>query len=479
MVIPFLISCITLVFANARITSVFSQEGDWSNPINISNSSSDSYSPSIAADPEGGVHLIWVEIIENNSSLIMYSQFKNGYWSQPVDIFLSSRISAVSEPSLVCDSHGFLHLAYFANGIEYSTAFAPQAGAAPGWTRPQTLVSLANYMAAPDLVLGPGNSLYLTYAIQVGSGSGVYVLISDDQGKTWSQPVSVYENFSNSRFVNDPQISVDSTGRIHLVWVESNYPETFPPLGIHYANSLDGTDWSDPVALANGPYGYPQMFVSSIDDVHVIWSGSADDRYKFHTWSRDGGETWSDPWRNTDLGGYQGYPAMVEDSDGRLYWLQVGTVFNLPGLSEGLKASLYLNKFSDSSWSSGEILFRSSITSQNMRDVTAAVALGNTLFVANMNPLTKSQNQYQFDIYSLNKVLESNPIAPVIIVDSRVQPTQLSTQYVIPISTKTPLSFPSSPSSISQSPQDIITVSMISSGVIIFISVLVILNRRK
>jgi hypothetical protein len=119
--------------------------------------------------------------------------------------------------------------------------------------------------------------------------------------------------------VDRARVVTDSRGGVHVGWTEFAYPETLPPLGVRYAHSRDqGTTWSVPLKV-NGPYDYVGMAVIEPDKIHMVWSGTNPDRRRFHRWSRDGGITWSEIWRNPRLGGYQGWPALAVDSEQTLY----------------------------------------------------------------------------------------------------------------------------------------------------------------
>ncbi len=201
------------------------------------------------------------------------------------------------------------------------------------------------------------DQIHLVYAIQVGATSGIYYIKTNDGGETWEYPIQVFANSSANRMVDQPKVAVDGQGQVHVIWVENNYPETYPPIGIRYSSSPDGVAWSKPRSLADGPYSDPAILVVGDRDIHAVWSGTATDRFKFHTWSQDAGITWTDTWRNSELGGIQGSPALAADSLGRIYWLKVGTIFSLLGGAYPNPDCLHENIFEDKVWSGGSIIF--------------------------------------------------------------------------------------------------------------------------
>ena len=368
---------------NAQSQSV---GGNWSRPINLSDSEGQSSSPSITADPSGMVHLVWNEEVNADEKVILYSRLGNGTWSAPVDVF----VNASGAPIIASNSQGYLHLVWSgAGGYLYSKVYAPLAGSAHYWSKPQVLVPSENYLGTYDLAVGEGQALgtiCLTHAKQIGENSGVYLTCSLDNGNTWDERQLVYENLSPDRMVNNPRIAIGEDRGIHVVWVESNYPETFPPLGLRFASSKDhGETWSNVYSLADGPYADPEIIIRSNQEIHVVWSGTGDDRFKFHCWSKDEGFNWFPMWRNEEVGGLTGWPALVEDSVSRLHWIMVGDIFSLPEGSP--KDALYYSVYNNNIWSPGEEVCRETIPEQNMRDVSAVVSLGNQLHVTVTSPV--------------------------------------------------------------------------------------------
>lgn len=386
------------------------QAGSWSNPVNISESAGNSSFPSLTVDAFGNVHLVWIEEIGPDEVVVMYTSLNENGWSDPIDIFASSSVDPIRDVQLLGDSSGNLHIFLYWQGIRYSRADAMEAGSARSWLSPEMLVQPYYALTSPYATIAPDDSIHLVYAIQTGSGSGLYAIQSVDYGEIWSDPIGVYISPSATQAIDKAVMAVDGAGTQHVVWGETNYPETFPPVGIRYTSSADGQVWKEPDSLADGPYAEPAILAAEDSSLHVVWSGTATARYKFHSWSKDSGNTWTDPWRNEDLGGIQGSPALCADSLDRIYWLQVGTIFSLPDSDLVNNDGLLENIFQERNWSSGAILLTGSVEQQNLANVTAVIAQGNQLHAALMNPLSIDNGSYQFEIFYLYKSLDAPPI---------------------------------------------------------------------
>jgi hypothetical protein len=111
---------------------------------------------------------------------------------------------------------------------------------------------------------------------------------------------------------------------MHVVWTEFYYPESWPPHGVFYSRSIDGgSTWSVPKVMAQG--GFDQININVVDDnnIHVVWNGAAGTGGRYHRWSSDGGQTWSDTEEviPAGLGGTEGLPQLVSDQSGTVHML--------------------------------------------------------------------------------------------------------------------------------------------------------------
>jgi hypothetical protein len=404
---------VLLAWASPR-SGAYAQTEDqtgWSEPVNLSNSPTQSNNPSLAADPAGGVHAVWSEDTGENEGQIWYARLEGDTWSKPIDVLLTPGGSLPTYPALAADAGGLLHVVWQGGGrIYYSQAFAADVQSAWAWTPAQPLVDSQNFLSAPDLCVGAQGETYVGYAATIGERSGIYVVRSPDGGAHWGQESLVYANPRDDRLVDKPRVEVGPDGMLHVVWAESAYPDTYPPLGIWYSSSADqGATWREPVLLAEGPYADPEIVTKAEHEVHVVWSGTGTDRFKFHSWSADNGQTWSFPWRNEALGGFQGLPALVSDGSGKLHWIQIGSLFGQ--IEPGVHLDhLFEQEWLGDRWTEGEVILSNADVGQNMAFVSGAVALGNELHVAIGVPLATSDG-YQTDILVMHRTLEAESIA--------------------------------------------------------------------
>lgn len=475
------IDILILLISSFGFRQVNAQDSGWSNPLNLSNTPTNSLLPSLAVDAYGNVHIIWIEEVDPGFSVVLYSRLGNNGWSTPVDIFASNDQGMIDRAILLGDASGKLHILFSRSGIQYSWAYADQAGSALNWLPPETVVQPFTNITHHHAVISSDGGLHLVYDIANGPNSGIYYLSSPDGGITWNESTVIHPNPSPNLMVSQPRIAISKSGGIHVVWETNNYPEAFPPTGIQYSSSTDGKIWEPATPLAVGPYTEPTILALGENEVHIVWSGTDTDRYKFHRYSKNNGNSWTDTWRNTELGGLQGLPDLVADSLGRIYWLKVGTIFGMPVSSGQIQDSLHENVFVNGTWEPGQVLLPSSYAYQNQMNVTAVVAKGNELHTAVMNPLGIEGNDYQFDIYYLRKKLDSPEItiSPVATITPTSQPTQTTTAEQT-IEQETVLSASShSPRGLRLSSMEIIFFSVVPAIFLVIVVVAVKLMRKS
>jgi hypothetical protein len=389
-------------------------------------------------DVSDGLHVVWSEEIGNNHTILFYTHFDGSNWITPLDLFTD--LYAVN-PSIATDAKGMVHLVWRGGmGLSYSNVPALSASSVNNWLLPEIIMENTWGMDFPDLIVDDQDRLHLVVTQSLGNGSGIYHLYSTDQGKSWQGPNLVYGNFNSNRAVDKARVAVDQAGDIHVVWTEYNYPITFPPLGIRYSISSDqGNTWTDPISIADGPYDDPGIATDASKGVHVVWSGTSPDRYKFYRKSPDGGKTWLPMIRDINLGGYQGWPALVQDNSGDLHWIEVGTVYSIQN------DSLYYRRLTETEWTPGEVLLKGAEVSQNQGFVSAVVGLGNELHVVVQYPIGSYDEGWQNEIYYLHKHLDIPSLGAHSLPSSTPSPSPSPTlTATLPVK-KSPLPFINTP----------------------------------
>lgn len=301
--------------------AVKAQSSNWLKPVSIFHTQEMIFTPVLISDTSGKLHLLWRYVIsptENKGpsfDLIFYSQWDGVSWSEPVDIIAWSSLRSLSA---TVDRYGTIHLVWTdPENLYYSRATVDTAKFVKSWAKPLTLEQ-----ANPNihLLADDRGRLHLVYA---GKGTaGVYYLFSENNGATWSVPRKISGTSSQVSSAVYTYLAIGKNRTLHVVWTELQLPEGWPPLGVYYTRSSDGgLNWSRAVEMAGE--GYDQINIVSDGNgiIHVAWNGMVGVDGRYHRWSADDGQTWSETETIVPDGATSGPPWMVIDSAGTLHLL--------------------------------------------------------------------------------------------------------------------------------------------------------------
>ena len=289
---------------------------DWSVPQRITERQELTSEPILVADQSGLLHLFWSPVSSDSQS-IYYSVWNGSSWTQPVDILSNFQIIG---PTAAVDSKGNIYLV-FSDGtsIYYSQSLVGQAISAANWSKP---IAIINGLSHAQILTDTNDRLYIFFPGL--SSTGPKLITSEDGGDTWSDEISISLTSTPDRAADYVRAAISVDGTIHVVWTEYQLPQGWPPLGLYYAHSNDGGDtWSRPVELA-GEF-YNQVNITTFGDriIHTAWNGAAGTGGRYYRWSQDGGDTWSSvtaviPAGN---GGSEGPPQLAVDNLGTLHMI--------------------------------------------------------------------------------------------------------------------------------------------------------------
>jgi hypothetical protein len=309
---------------------VQAQEGEWSTPVNLSNTPAKSWLPSACADRAGNIHVLWAEFVDaksTTSDTVYYTMWDGQRWTDPADIVItgagpaSQAFNAVWYPACAADDLGRLHLVWTdTHSIYYSQAYINgEPWKATAWSTP--LVVYPNPTAPggmPHMAVDSQGGIHIVFNTYDRS----YHIASTDGGQSWSDPVSMAVTPDRA---TRPRIFVDDQDVLHVGITEVN--EMDNGIGVLYSRSLDGgRSWEDAQQL-DGDTGAqdPIWAVVGMDGkgmLHAVWPARYDKAF-YHQMSDDRGRAWSqaEPMGNTVGEAGFGWPAMAMDSAGTLHLL--------------------------------------------------------------------------------------------------------------------------------------------------------------
>jgi hypothetical protein len=276
----------------------------------------------VAFDQAHGVWLVSSLAIANGTDIVVVSRSSDAHnWSNPIAV---SSTSDADKNWIACDNNSssrFFGHCYIewddpsrpANGLVYMST---STDGGQTWSAAATTADMVTGVGGQPIV--GGNGLVIV-PILSADGMQMLAFTSQDGGATWGRSVEISNVTDHTvagglRTTALPSASVDSTGRVYVVWQDCRFRAGCASNDIVLTSTADGSNWTEPV-------GIPIDATSSADDhfipaiaVDPTTSGTATRlglAYYFYTnaacmagtcqleigfiSSGDGGATWGSP----------------------------------------------------------------------------------------------------------------------------------------------------------------------------------------
>jgi uncharacterized repeat protein (TIGR01451 family) len=314
-------------------------DGTWSSPQNISNSPSSPGAGNwlLAVDGSGALHVVWVQWVQLDPDIYYARRGSDGTWSSPVSLYNASD-SFGSITQLVADRSGAVHMMW----VESPDIYYARRGSDGTWSDPEYVPSGGAFY--PQLAVGQDGTVHVAWShefmslihyarrandgtwfgpetvfdyppdypvenadVVVDGDGAVHVMWSTlaeepdifyarrGTDGIWSGPESISNSPGMSQWGGLPQVAIDESGTVHVVWSEGK-PEPDSGADIYYRHRESAGVWSSPENLTNSPSSHtppdsPQMVVERNGTIHVIWREANTLRYT----QRGGDNPWSNP----------------------------------------------------------------------------------------------------------------------------------------------------------------------------------------
>jgi len=282
------------------VSEWFPPPSPWSAPSVVAEFATEPQGLSMVSDEDGQVHALWSQPQSSGAApTTIYYAARSPVaedWARPAPVLTSPRGPA-EYPAVAASASGKLYATWagLPGEIYFSQADADNARVLREWSNPVTLpVSHAAVRSA--IAVGPAGTIYVAYTVALNEGRGVYVLSSQDEGDTWSEPNQVFDGVNaESAMVSDPQLIVGREGMLHLLWAVYSLPPRAVPQVLFYAQSEDsGGSWSDAREFATETAGWGEVIYDVKGEiVHRLWQIGGEEPEIWHDFSMDGGVSWS------------------------------------------------------------------------------------------------------------------------------------------------------------------------------------------
>jgi hypothetical protein len=149
----------------------------------------------------------------------------------------------------------------------------------------------------PAIAADGGGRLYAAFEAYENDAKvpDIFYSISTNGGAIWSPPKDVSRTLTGVS--RHPDIAVEKTGAIDIVWSDSNADPNSPDL-LFIRSADGGQSWTEPVDISNTPgvSSEPAIAIGPHDSIHVVWSDTCTgvrNRDIYYVCSKDGGHKWA------------------------------------------------------------------------------------------------------------------------------------------------------------------------------------------
>jgi len=249
-----------------------------------------SETPAIVIDNSNNIHVVWVDTTEGiwgNDTEIMYSSYTEGVgWSNATVI--SDDITHWNDgdslnPAIVVDNSNVIHVVWddnsegiwthltddkeilytnYTNGLGWSNASVISDGLNGIYWNTKS----SNF---PGITIDSLENLHLVWQDYTEGdwGTDLEIMYSNyTYGLGWSNATVISDGY-NGIYWNDgdsffPSIAVNSSGGIHVVWMETTngFWGSYPDTEIMYVSSTNGLSWSNVTIISDGHDGDPNWY---------------------------------------------------------------------------------------------------------------------------------------------------------------------------------------------------------------------------
>ena len=268
----------------------------WSGPVKVSGTLTGNNYPHMALDTGGDPHVVW-NGYDGSTNRIYYAEKTGSVWSDPVNISPTIAIS-YDEPQIAVDEVGgvlHVHVTWSGKGSSnYRIYYAKKTGGA--WSTPVVISGAIIANKYPQIALDGGGNPHITWCTyHSDDGSQDKIYYSENTGSGWTGP----DNISTTSTRNSsPQIALDEVGgflHVHVTW--SGYDGSM--IGHIYYAEKTGSVWSGPVDLCGAWFvdSYnPQIAIDTGGNPHVTWTSEETVSYNYGIYyAEKTGSAWAGP----------------------------------------------------------------------------------------------------------------------------------------------------------------------------------------
>lgn len=291
----------------------------WLVPRRVSSEFRDSFNPYIFTGTSGKVYMVWDRQVDGGASQIFFSRSNNSglMWSRAAAI-TNSDVHSWQARGIV-DENGNLLVVWteYKRNRNYEVYFSRSNDDGSTWSPPVSIYAHSSKSVEPVIATGQGQTVFVAWKNILPEKGNVFSSRSLDGGITWEPPIN-HSNTADDE-CREPVMATAKDGNPCIAWHQSIVGGGFDVMFTY--SSGYGQSWS-PASEISGPSFYssfPALAPDRFGNVNAVWVGNGNDIYFIR--SVDKGEKWLTEhsiFASQREGGSL-FPDMAVDSNGFVY----------------------------------------------------------------------------------------------------------------------------------------------------------------
>ena len=236
--------------------------------------SGNSANPTAKADTSGNIHVFFDDSNPGNAEIFHKKSTDGGInWT-------TKRVTWNSENSMNADiffdASGNIHLVWGDNtpgNVEIFYKKSTDGGAT--WVGTKRLCWNSEPSNDPKIALDGSGNIHVVWHDYTPGHFEIYYSKSSDGGSTWTTKRMTWSEVSMY-----PAISINSSGHIHVFWAGG-----FPYTELYFNTSTDGgSTWGGAKRLTwnSGSSSYPEIAIDSSENIHLVWHDSSPGNFEIY-----------------------------------------------------------------------------------------------------------------------------------------------------------------------------------------------------
>ena len=296
----------------------------WSQPAPMTSDNLDLAAVEMVATGDGLIHVCFSR---HRDTGIYYLRWDGTSWSRITSI-LKLPDGEAGWPAIAAgpDDKLFLIALSSRGSLYFSRANSREAVSESRWSAPARLRIIHDgKVSSADVVWDAAGTVHVAYSVLINEERGVYLIQSEDEGKTWSAPVQVFDGAAAGfDLIGPPSMLASVDGSLHILWNHQSIQVdgVSQPLSLHYARSLDaGQTFNEAELVVEAPVTWRDLVADGKGNLHRFWQRSDMMTTLWDQVSIDGGQTWQVA---QQLPAEWGSVKVTIDPAGRLHLLGAG-----------------------------------------------------------------------------------------------------------------------------------------------------------